>query len=86
MITDLIINVFLAIPFLLLSGLSAFDFNLELPANMFEILNDLLVGVSYVVPVVRLLPIFYSIIGIATFKALWSVVIRIKSFIPTMGS
>lgn len=86
MITDLIINVLLGLPYLLLSSLEPLDFNIKFPDDIFEILKDLCVGVAYVLPVARLMPILITRIGIAIFKICWASVIRVKSFIPTMGS
>lgn len=86
MITDLIINILMAIPYFLLNGLESLNFNLELPNNFFTILNEFSSGVGYVLPVSKLLPIFFITISLYCFRIYWSLVIRIKSFIPGMGS
>lgn len=86
LITDLIINVLLSIPYLLLSGIDLLGIEFYFPDNMFEIIRDLTVGVNYVVPIARLTPIFLACLGLAVFKIYWAIVVRIKSFIPTMGS
>lgn len=86
MITDLVLNVFFAIPYLLLSSMSGLDFNVALPDSFFSTLDNISSGVGYVLPVAGLLPIFLVTIGVYTFRIVWSIVIRVKSFIPTMGS
>ena len=86
MITDAIINVILFIPYLLLQGLNSFEFNIKFPDNMFEIIKDLTCGVVYVLPIVRLMPIFICRIGIYALKIAWACICRVKSFIPTFGN
>ena len=86
MITDIILNIIFSIPYVLLSGLDSLNFNLTFPEDMFEIIKDLTIGVSYVVPIVRLMPIFSTTISLMVFKIIWALVIRIKSFIPSMGA
>lgn len=85
MITDLIINVIFAIPYALLSSMQGLDFNLELPSNFFNTLENLSSGVGYVIPVAKLLPIFVVTIALYSFRIVWAIIIRVKSFIPTMG-
>lgn len=86
MITDVIINIIFLIPYGLLSAMDSLNIVLSLPADMFEIIKDLTVGVNYVVPIERLMPIFVVMISLSVFKIVWAIVIRVKSFIPTMGS
>lgn len=86
MITDAIINIIFLIPYGLLSAMDSLNIELSLPADMFEIIKDLTVGVNYVVPIERLMPIFVVMISLSVFKIVWAIVIRVKSFIPTMGS
>lgn len=86
MITDAIINIIFLIPYGLLSAMDSLNIVLSLPADMFEIIKDLTVGVNYVVPIERLMPIFVVMISLSVFKIVWAIVIRVKSFIPTMGS
>lgn len=86
MITDLIINAFLAIPYLLLNSLSALDFSLSLPTDFFKTLNSLAYGIGFVLPVSGLLPIAAITLGLQVFQIAWAIILRIKSFIPTMGA
>lgn len=86
MITDVIFNILFFIPYGLLSALDSFNIKFTIPADMFEIIKDLTVGVNYVVPVDGLMPIFITMISLSIFKIVWAIVIRIKSFIPAMGS
>lgn len=85
MITDLIINALLFLPTLLLSQLDHLNFSFSLPDNIYDILYNLTVGVAYVLP----LPWLFVCFGIRTAVYLWripySLILRIKSFIPTMG-
>lgn len=84
MITDTIINIFLALPRNLLSLLP--DVNLELPDVAFQELFDIISSLTWALPVVALMPILVISFMLQGFKIAWSLLIRIKSFIPTMGA
>lgn len=84
MITDFIINVLCALPNLLLDSMQ--NFNLEIPANIFNGFNSILNLLGFMFPVAGLLPILVISFGIKYFQIMWALLIRIKSFIPTMGS
>lgn len=86
MITDLIINVFLFLPTALLQGLSALDFSFSFPDNIYYTLYNLSKGVAFVLPLKFLISISAVRIAIHSFRFIWSLVLRIKSFIPTMGA
>ena len=86
MITDLIINAFLLVPYLLLNGFFVLDFNFSLFNNFFDIFNSLSSGIGYVFPIAGLTPIFTISLAIYTFRIVWSIILRVKSFIPTMGA
>lgn len=86
MITDAIINAILFLPTLLLTGLDALDFNFSLPAGVYDTLYNISKGVGYVLPLPFLLSISAIKLGIHSFRLIWSVILRIKSFIPTMGA
>lgn len=86
MITEIVIGFLISIPYIILYSLQGFDFNLALPNDIFNVLKDLTVGVAYVVPVAHFLLLFNIRVGILIFKCVWSLVIRLKSFIPTFGS
>lgn len=84
MITDFIINSFIQIPYVLLSSLP--DFHFEFNSTFFDTLSHFLQIVSYVLPVKGLMPILVSSFGLTFLKISWALVLRVKSFIPTMGS
>lgn len=83
MITDTIINIFLALPRNLLALLP--DINFELPEVAFQELFDIISSLTWALPVVALMPILVISFALQGFKIAWSLLIRIKSFIPTMG-
>lgn len=83
MITDTIINIFLALPRNLLALLP--DVNFELPDVAFQELFDIISSLTWALPVVALMPILVISFMLQGFKIAWSLLIRIKSFIPTMG-
>lgn len=84
MITDTIINIFLALPRNLLALLP--DVNIELPEVAFQELFDIISSLTWALPVVALMPILVISFMLQGFKIAWALLIRIKSFIPTMGA
>lgn len=84
MITEALINVFLFLPKLLLQSLP--DIDISIPKDVFDTLQNFLLNLEYIFPIVELLPILVISISLSLFKIAWALVIRIKSFIPTMGA
>ena len=84
MITEALINVFLFLPKLLLQSLP--DIDISIPKDIFDTLQNFLLNLEYIFPIVELLPILVISISLSLFKIAWALVIRIKSFIPTMGA
>lgn len=84
MIIDSILNLIFGPLALLLDLLP--DLDLEIPNDIYGPLEDAFEGVSYVFPIVPLLPIIISSTALSVFRVVWACVIRIKSFIPTMGA
>ena len=84
MITDLIINLLLKIPLMLLELLP--DIDVSLPENVFDGINTFFANVGYALPVLQLMPILIISNALMLFRVAWALVIRIKSFIPTMGA
>lgn len=84
MITEALINVFLFLPKLLLQALP--DIDISIPKDVFNTLQNFLLNLEYIFPIVELLPILVISISLSLFKIAWALVIRIKSFIPTMGA
>lgn len=84
MITEALINVFLFLPKLLLQALP--DIDISIPKDVFDTLQNFLLNLEYIFPIVELLPILVISISLSLFKIAWALVIRVKSFIPTMGA
>lgn len=84
MITDLIINLLLKTPLMLLDLLP--DIDVSLPDNVFDGVNTFFANVAYALPVLQLMPILIISNALMLFRVAWALVIRIKSFIPTMGA
>lgn len=65
----------------------------KLPGIDFSIPDNVLEGFSYVaqyvnyfIPVAELMPILAISVSLSVFHIVWAVILRIKSFIPTMGA
>lgn len=65
----------------------------KLPNIEFNIPDNVLEGYSYIaqyinyfVPVSELMPILAISVSLSVFHIIWAIVLRIKSFIPTMGA
>lgn len=86
MITDAIINIFLFLPTLLLQQLSGIDFNFSLPDGIYDTLYKITVGVSYVLPLTWLFVCHGVRTAVLIFRLPYAIVLRIKSFIPTISS
>lgn len=85
MLFDNFINFLLSPIDLLISILPSFsDFNV--PQSALNSIGDLLGGLGYIVPWRGILPIFYLSASWVGFRMLWAILLRIKSFIPTMGA
>ncbi|MDE6789313.1 MAG: hypothetical protein K2J47_08350 [Ruminococcus sp.] len=84
MITDKILDVLFYFPLLLVKALPEIDF--AVPDNIFNGINTFLSNVGYVIPIRALMPILVSSLALSAFKISWALIIRIKSFIPTMGA
>ena len=84
MITDALISVLSAVPLALLSLLP--NVNIAIPDGVFNWLLNVCSAIGYFLPVKALLPILGIMFSVTGFKIAWSIVLRVKSFIPTMGS
>lgn len=84
MITDKILDVLFYLPLLLFKALPAVDFSI--PDNVYNGIETFCTNIGYVVPINALLPILVTSFALSTFQIAWALVIRIKSFIPTMGA
>lgn len=84
MITEGILNILAFIPNLLLDNLGFVS--LSIPSNIFDGLNSIFNCLGFLFPISGLLVILGISFTIKNFQIIWSIVLRIKSFIPTMGS
>ena len=83
MITDLILKAF-SLPLLLLID-TLDNFTFTIPSGVFDGLSVLAKDLGYLLPVSALLPIIIIKIGLRIFSIFWTIILKIKSFIPTMG-
>lgn len=84
MITDLLLSALSAVPLMLLSLLPSVD--ITIPNGVFDWLISTCNTVAYILPIKALMPIFILMLSINAFKIAWALVLRVKSFIPMMGS
>lgn len=84
MITELIFMTFLAVSDIILALIP--DAKISLPVNIANGLNVITKNVGYILPVPGLVAIFGVYMSWNLFKLGYFGVIRIKSFIPTMGN
>lgn len=84
MITEEILNFLALIPNLLLDSLG--NISISIPENVFEGLNTIFNCLGFVFPVKGLLVILSLSFLIKNFQIIWAIILRIKSFIPTMGA
>lgn len=59
--------------------------NITIPVDVFSNMGDVFGAIGYIVPWKGLLPIFTISFSIVGFRILWAIILRIKSFIPTLG-
>jgi hypothetical protein len=83
MIFEVIIQAFMIIPTLILSFLPTLS--IEIPDNILSVIYYVFIAVGTFFPIGGLLPIFIVNLSLDLFKIIMAVVVRIKSFIPTMG-
>lgn len=60
-------------------------FTIEIPSGVATTLISLCKGACYLLPIKLLMPIIIASFSYHTFKFLWSVFLRVKSFLPTGG-
>lgn len=83
MITDAILNVLLAIPLLLLNSLPSI--NIDLSNSPIDTIFSYFTMFNTIVPISDALIILSVFLVLYNFGFIWSLILRIKSFIPTMG-
>lgn len=87
MITDAFINVIIAPIYSLfeLLSLPVID-NIEMSDDVFSDLSDALYNIAYFVPLRSMLFMLSISWALDHFAIIWSLILRIKSFIPGMGN
>lgn len=83
MIFDVILGFICAIPNMLLNSLSSLG-NFVIPEGTFNWWYNIFDVLTYVFPVWAVLPILFITFAITGFSFIWSIILRVKSFIPTM--
>ena len=84
MITEGILNILAFIPNTLLNSINTIS--LSIPDNIFSGLDSIFNCLGFLFPISGLLIILTLSFTIKSFQIIWSIILRIKSFIPTMGA
>lgn len=88
MILESLCNVFFGILEMFLRLLPTLEFSVNL-SSLEELLitfSNIFIGIGYLLPVKALLPVITLSLLMDSSHIIWAIIIRIKSFIPTMGS
>lgn len=85
MVTDAIINALCFVPYKILSSLPLPDIEFALPDDVFNGILQFIQTVAYIMPVKGLLVWVTFTILLDNFRIIWAFILRVKSFIPTMG-
>ena len=83
MITTIILNFFINIVNGLLNMLP--DMNFIIPSNVADTICNVVSGACYFLPILLLLPLMAFSLSWGIFKLVWAIILRVKSFVPTMG-
>lgn len=84
MITELILNVWLAPMKLALSGIG--EVSISIPGNIYNYIHDILGLASYILPVQSIVTVLGISLTLTLTRIIIALVVRVKSFIPTMGA
>lgn len=88
MILESLCNIFFGILEMFLRLLPTLEFSVNL-SSLEELLitfSNIFIGIGYLLPVKALLPVITLSLLMDSSHIIWAIIIRIKSFIPTMGS
>lgn len=85
MITNTIINILLIVPLMLLNTINSLDINLELAEEHFNAFKSLVGHVNYILPMGTFVICMSIKLLIRFWNLPYAILLRIKSFIPTMG-
>lgn len=83
MISKLLLDILMFVPNLILESLP--EFSISLPNGVFSGLKTLCAFISWF-PISELMPIVITSVSLQAFRNVWALLIRVKSFIPTMGA
>lgn len=68
----------------LLNGLPFLTF--QIPFESFQNIQSLFNGIAFFLPIGTISLIFEIKLGLIGFRIIWSIILRVKSFIPTISS
>ena len=83
MIIDAFLRLLTAPVLLLLDTLTTYTFTI--PSGVFNGLSVLARDLGYLFPITAIVPIIGIKIGLRIFSLFWTIVLKVKSFVPTMG-
>lgn len=83
MITDAILKLLTMPVIVLIESVSVIGFTI--PVGVFNGLLLLSENLGYIFPISSILPVFVLKMLLRNARIIWAMVIRVKSFIPTMG-
>lgn len=84
MITEALLNFLFFVPNMLLNSMEGLT--IAIPVGIYTPLLDAVTAIGSLMPVAQLLPILAIEFSVQSFRIVWALIIRIKSFIPTMGA
>jgi len=84
MVTESILYLITSLPNLLLNNIGTI--NLNIPNDIFDGLNSIFNLLGFIFPISGLMVILSLSMSIKLFEIVWSLLLRIKSFIPSMGA
>ena len=83
MIVEAILNLFIGLAFLILNLIPTLEFAID--ENILNGASQIFQGLGSILPIPQLLPIFLIWFTVANFSIIWTIILKIKSFIPSMG-
>lgn len=78
-----ILGCIFSVGFTLLDSLPTLNFTI--PTDLFNNISGFFNGVAFFLPIAPLLVLFQLKMLVVTFRIFWSLVMRVKSFIPTIS-
>lgn len=84
MIVEAIFRALLTVPEMILNAVPVLDFTI--PDGVLSGLSSILGNIGFFLPIRQLMPILYISLSIDVARLGMAILMRIKSFIPTMGT